>query len=68
MSIKLKSYQLDKTFIDMQLAVASPRWKVVEKLKAAGFVNKIGRGWIFMTVGDAVEACLHLKMLAFTTS
>nr|GMD91209.1 low affinity sulfate transporter 3 [Ipomoea batatas]GMD94066.1 low affinity sulfate transporter 3 [Ipomoea batatas] len=61
--------ELHKNFVSQgtQLAMANPRWKVIEKLKAAEFVNKVGGGWIFLTVADAVEACLHLKMLAFTT-
>ncbi|XP_019175251.1 PREDICTED: low affinity sulfate transporter 3 [Ipomoea nil] len=61
--------ELHKNFVSqgIQLVVANPRWKVIEKLKAAEFVNKVGGGWIFLTVADAVEACLHLKMLAFTT-
>nr|GME04815.1 low affinity sulfate transporter 3-like [Ipomoea batatas] len=61
--------ELHKNFVSQgtQLAMSNPRWKVIEKLKAAEFVNKVGGGWIFLTVADAVEACLHLKMLAFTT-
>ncbi|XP_031092895.1 low affinity sulfate transporter 3-like isoform X2 [Ipomoea triloba] len=60
--------ELHKNFVSQgtQLAMANPRWKVIEKLKAAEFVNKVGGGWVFLTVADAVEACLHLKMLAFT--
>ncbi|XP_016440527.1 low affinity sulfate transporter 3 [Nicotiana tabacum] len=46
----------------MQLGIASPSWKVINKLKAANFLDKLGKGWIFLTVGDAVDGCLTSKM------
>ncbi|TXG60634.1 hypothetical protein EZV62_015207 [Acer yangbiense] len=45
----------------MQLAIASPRWKVIDKLRLAKFVDKIG-GRVFLTVGEAMDACLNPKM------
>ncbi|KAJ7965667.1 putative Sulfate transporter [Quillaja saponaria] len=46
----------------MELAMVNPRWQVIHKLKLAEFVDKIGRGWVFLTVGEAVEACLSSKV------
>lgn len=46
----------------IQLAMANPRWQVIHKLKLSKFVDKIGRGWVFLTVGEALDACLAFKM------
>ncbi|KAH6800252.1 slufate transporter 2 [Perilla frutescens var. hirtella] len=46
----------------IELAMANPRWQVIAKMKAAKFIEKIGAGWIFLCVADAVEASLRLKM------
>ncbi|KAK4341424.1 hypothetical protein RND71_039925 [Anisodus tanguticus] len=51
----------------IQLAIANLRWKVINKLKAAKFLDKLGKGWIFLTVGDAVDACLNTKMSDLST-
>lgn len=40
-----------------QLAIANPRWQVIDKLRLANFVNKNG-GRIFLTVGEAMDAFL----------
>jgi len=40
-----------------QLAIANPRWQVIDKLRLANFVNKTG-GRIFLTVGEAMDAFL----------
>ncbi|KAH7565742.1 hypothetical protein JRO89_XS08G0010000 [Xanthoceras sorbifolium] len=45
----------------IQLAIANPRWKVIDKLRLAKFVDKIG-GKVFLTVGEAIDACLNPKM------
>ncbi|CAI9116356.1 OLC1v1017478C2 [Oldenlandia corymbosa var. corymbosa] len=45
-----------------ELALASPRWHVISKLKLAKLVDKLGRGRIFLTVEDAIEACFDSKM------
>ncbi|XP_062145826.1 low affinity sulfate transporter 3 [Alnus glutinosa] len=45
----------------IQLAMANPRLQVIHKLKLGKFVDKIGRGWVFLTIGEAVDACLGSK-------
>ncbi|PIN07375.1 Sulfate/bicarbonate/oxalate exchanger SAT-1 and related transporters (SLC26 family) [Handroanthus impetiginosus] len=52
----------DLTSQGIELAIANPRWQVITKIKAAKFVEKIGPGWIFLSVSDAVETSLHLKI------
>ncbi|KAI9117014.1 hypothetical protein K1719_012013 [Acacia pycnantha] len=47
----------------LRLAIANPRWQVIHKLRIAKFVDKIGER-IFLSVGEAVEACLTPKMAA----
>lgn len=42
----------------IELAVANPRWQVIHRLKLAKLVDKIGGERIFLTVGEAVDACL----------
>uniref|UniRef100_A0A0R0GSH5 SLC26A/SulP transporter domain-containing protein n=1 Tax=Glycine max TaxID=3847 RepID=A0A0R0GSH5_SOYBN len=44
------------------LAMVNPRWLVIHKLKLALFVDKIGKEWVFLTVGEAVDACLSTKI------
>ncbi|KAI3459995.1 hypothetical protein Pfo_016658 [Paulownia fortunei] len=46
----------------LDLAVVNPRWQVISKMKAAKFIEKIGGGWVFLSIGDAVDASLRLKM------
>ena len=50
--------------IVLQLAMVNPRWVVIHKLKLANFVDKIGKESIFLTVDEAVNACMSSK---FTT-
>ncbi|XP_054806310.1 early nodulin-70-like [Prosopis cineraria] len=45
----------------LRLAIANPRWQVIHKLRIAKFVSKIGER-VFLSVGEAVEACLTAKM------
>ncbi|WVZ21074.1 hypothetical protein V8G54_008396 [Vigna mungo] len=45
----------------VQLAMVNPRWLVIYKLKVANFVDKIGKKWVFLTVAEAVDACLSSK-------
>ncbi|KAA8522507.1 hypothetical protein F0562_013132 [Nyssa sinensis] len=47
----------------IELAVANPRWQVIHKLKVAKFVDKIGKGCVFLTVSEAVDACFGSKMV-----
>ncbi|KAI3996364.1 hypothetical protein MKX01_026832 [Papaver californicum] len=49
--------------LDLQVAIASPTWKVMHKLKLSKFVDIIGSGWIFLTVSEAVDACIGSKMV-----
>ncbi|XP_024969078.1 low affinity sulfate transporter 3-like [Cynara cardunculus var. scolymus] len=44
---------------NIHLAIANPRWKVIHKLKVGGFVKKAGSACIFLTVNEAVDACLN---------
>ncbi|XP_004490361.1 low affinity sulfate transporter 3-like [Cicer arietinum] len=46
----------------VELAMVNPRWQVIHKLKLAHFVDKIGKQWVFLTVGEAVDACLSSKI------
>ncbi|GMI70269.1 sulfate transporter 3;1 [Hibiscus trionum] len=41
----------------LQLALANPRSEVMKKLDKSNLIDKIGKGWIFLTVGEAVSAC-----------
>lgn len=50
-----------------QLALANPRMQVIHKLKMAKFVEKVGRGWFFLTVCEAVDACLGSKLANLDT-
>ncbi|KAJ1406811.1 sulfate anion transporter, conserved site [Sesbania bispinosa] len=45
----------------VQLAMVNPRWLVIHKLKLANFVDKMGNEWVFLTVAEAVDACLSTK-------
>lgn len=36
--------------------MVNPRWQVIHKLKVAHFVDKLGKEWVFLTVGEAVDA------------
>ncbi|KAK7351164.1 hypothetical protein VNO77_10412 [Canavalia gladiata] len=55
--------ELHKTLLShgAQLAMVNPRWVVIHKLKVANFVDKIGKEWVFLTVAEAVDACLSCK-------
>ncbi|KAL1536222.1 Low affinity sulfate transporter 3 [Salvia divinorum] len=46
----------------LQLAVVNPKWQVITKMKAAKLIDKIGAEWVFLSIGDAVEASVRLKM------
>ncbi|OIV96704.1 hypothetical protein TanjilG_09246 [Lupinus angustifolius] len=45
----------------IELAMVNPRWLVIHKLKLAHFVEKIGKELVFLTVSEAVDACLASK-------
>ncbi|TKY56236.1 Low affinity sulfate transporter 3 [Spatholobus suberectus] len=46
----------------VELAMVNPRWLVIHKLKLAHFVDTIGKEWVFLTVGEAVDACHSSKI------
>ncbi|KAH7567794.1 hypothetical protein ACOSP7_010042 [Xanthoceras sorbifolium] len=48
----------------IELSMVSPRWQVIHKLKSAKFVDTIGKGCVFLTVADAMDACLASKFAA----
>ncbi|KAG4126328.1 hypothetical protein ERO13_D10G150600v2 [Gossypium hirsutum] len=41
----------------LQLVLANPQSEVMKKLDKSKLIDKIGQGWIFLTVGEAVDAC-----------
>ncbi|KAK8552231.1 hypothetical protein V6N13_120643 [Hibiscus sabdariffa] len=45
----------------IKLAIVNLRWQVIHKLKLSKLVEKIGAEWIFLTVAEAVDACLAYK-------
>ncbi|GFP94678.1 low affinity sulfate transporter 3 [Phtheirospermum japonicum] len=51
----------------IELAMANPRWQVIAKMKAAKLIEKIGAGWVFLSVADAVDASLRLKINGFNS-
>ncbi|KAH1226737.1 Early nodulin-70 [Glycine max] len=57
--------ELNKNLISrgVKLAIANPRWHVIHKLRLANFVSKIG-GRIFLSVGEAVDACVGTKIMS----
>lgn len=45
-------------FFNSQLVLANPKGEVVKKLTRSKFIDdKLGKEWMFLTVGEAVEAC-----------
>ncbi|KAK3031477.1 hypothetical protein RJ639_035512, partial [Escallonia herrerae] len=44
----------------IELAITNPMWQVIQKLRLANFVNKIG-GKVFLTAGEAIDACLPTR-------
>ncbi|KAK8588332.1 hypothetical protein V6N13_087265 [Hibiscus sabdariffa] len=45
----------------IKLVLANPGAEVMKKLNKSKFVEMIGQEWIYLTVGEAVEAC-HYKL------
>ncbi|KAH1046773.1 hypothetical protein J1N35_037557 [Gossypium stocksii] len=41
----------------LQLLLVNPQSEVMKKLDKSKLIDKIGQGWIFLTVGEAVSAC-----------
>ncbi|CAI9753542.1 unnamed protein product [Fraxinus pennsylvanica] len=65
--LALEELQKKLTSQAIELAVANPRWSVINKLKSAKFIDKIGAGRVFLTVDDAVDAFRHLRMTALSS-
>ncbi|KAK4376265.1 hypothetical protein RND71_006942 [Anisodus tanguticus] len=42
---------------DLKLVLANPGAEVMKKLNKAKFIETLGHEWMFLTVGEAVEAC-----------
>lgn len=57
----LKEIHENLASLGIQLAIINPGWRVIQKMKLARVVEMIGGHWIFLTVGEAVEACLGKK-------
>ncbi|EAZ25921.1 low affinity sulfate transporter 3 [Oryza sativa Japonica Group] len=47
--------------LSIQMAIAGPGWQAIQKMKLAGVVDQVGGDWIFLTVGEAVEACVTMQ-------
>ncbi|XP_039031365.1 sulfate transporter 3.1-like [Hibiscus syriacus] len=45
----------------IKLVMANPGAEVMEKLNKSKFIETIGEEWVYLTVGEAVEAC-HYKL------
>lgn len=41
----------------IQVGLVNPGWQVINKMKLAGIVDENAGSWIFLSVGEAVEAC-----------
>ncbi|CAN8254715.1 unnamed protein product [Cochlearia groenlandica] len=42
---------------ELKLVLANPKGEVVKKLTRSKFIDNLGKEWLFLTVGEAVEAC-----------
>ncbi|KAE8671349.1 Sulfate transporter 3.1 [Hibiscus syriacus] len=42
---------------EIKLVLANPGAEVMKKLNKSKFLEKIGQEWVYLTVGEAVEAC-----------
>lgn len=59
--ILLNHFLIASELMKLQLAIVNPGWQVIHKMKLSKLVEKIGGQWIFLTVEEAVEACLGCK-------
>ncbi|KAJ3702651.1 hypothetical protein LUZ61_006356 [Rhynchospora tenuis] len=57
----LEEIHKELVFLNLQMAVTNPSWTVIHKMKVAGVTASIGGEWIFLTVADAIQACLSSK-------
>ncbi|KAI4993054.1 hypothetical protein ZWY2020_007367 [Hordeum vulgare] len=56
--VGLEEIHKELASLGIQMAIASPGWQAIQKMKLAHVVDRIGEDWIFLTVGEAVEGCL----------
>eukprot|EP00249_Psilotum_nudum_P023890 c29018_g2_i2 orf=213-734(+) len=42
---------------NIQLALANPGRVIIQKLEAGGFMESLGREWLFINVGEAIAKC-----------
>ncbi|EMS54294.1 Low affinity sulfate transporter 3 [Triticum urartu] len=56
--VGLEEIHKELASLGIQMAIASPGWQAIQKMKLAHLVDRIGEEWIFLTVGEAVEGCL----------
>ncbi|KAI3930649.1 hypothetical protein MKX01_037095 [Papaver californicum] len=59
--IALEELKKKLSSLGIQVALANPGWQVINKLKLAKFVDKTGEESVFLTVGEAMHACLESK-------
>ncbi|PHU16454.1 Sulfate transporter 3.1 [Capsicum chinense] len=45
---------------DLKLVLANPGAEVMKKLNKSKFTETLGQEWMFLTVGEAVEACSYM--------
>ncbi|CAM8900966.1 unnamed protein product [Rhodiola kirilowii] len=57
----LKELQKELASQGIELGLANPRWQVIDKLKLANYVEEVDNR-IFLTVREALDACLIPKM------
>lgn len=56
--VGLEEIHKELASLGIQMAIASPGWQAIQKMKLGRVVDRIGEEWIFLTVGEAVEASL----------
>ncbi|KAI3888676.1 hypothetical protein MKW92_011660, partial [Papaver armeniacum] len=65
--IALEELKNKLSSLGIKVALANPSWQVINKLKLAKFVEKTGEESVFLTVGEAVSACLESKNATIST-
>ncbi|KAI3978494.1 hypothetical protein MKX01_015669, partial [Papaver californicum] len=59
--IALEELKKKLSSLGIQVSLANPGWQVIDKLKLAKFIDKTGEESVFLTVGEAMNACLESK-------
>lgn len=60
--LALEELHTELVSLGMKLVMVNLRWQVIHKLKLSKLVEKIGADGIFLTVAEAVDACLASKL------